>query len=78
MTRSSSLSSTTTRMSLPGGHSSVTCEFANGKLVVDKAQLPGLPEKGRLALQHHGTFRDGRWMGPPSLVQFRNIYIKEL
>lgn len=50
----------------------------NGKLVVDKAQLPGLPETGRLALQHHGTFRDGRWMGPPSLVQFRNIYIKKL
>lgn len=50
----------------------------NGNLVVDKAQLPGLPETGRLALQHHGTFRDGRWIGPPSLVQFRNIYIKKL
>jgi hypothetical protein len=50
----------------------------NGKLVVDKANLPGLPPSGRLALQHHGSFRDGRWMGPPSLVQFRNIYIKEL
>lgn len=50
----------------------------NGKRVIDKARLPGLPEKGRLALQHHGTFRDGAWQGPPSLVQFRNIYIREL
>jgi hypothetical protein len=50
----------------------------NGKAVIDKAQLPGLPEKGRLALQHHGSFRNGAWAGPPALVQFRNIYIKEL
>ena len=26
----------------------------NGKTVLDKAQLPGVPEKGALALQHHG------------------------
>jgi hypothetical protein len=50
----------------------------NGKTVVENAQLPGLPASGRLALQHHGSFRDGKWMGPPSLVQFRNIYIREL
>ncbi|HSB12823.1 MAG TPA: DUF1080 domain-containing protein [Bryobacteraceae bacterium] len=50
----------------------------NGKKVIDAAKLPGLPEKGRLALQHHGSFKDGQWQGPPSLVQFRNIYIKEL
>jgi hypothetical protein len=50
----------------------------NGHKVIENATLPGLPEKGRLALQHHGTFKDGRWLGPPSLVQFRNIYIKEL
>jgi hypothetical protein len=50
----------------------------NGKRVIEGARLPGLPERGRLALQHHGSFREGRWMGPPSLVQFRNIYIKEL
>jgi|SRR5687768_6839110 len=49
----------------------------NGKLVIDKANLPGLPPVGKIALQHHGTFRDGKWMGPPSLVQFRNIHIKE-
>jgi hypothetical protein len=50
----------------------------NGKQVIEGARLPGLPEKGRLALQHHGGFKDGQWSGPPSLVQFRNIYIKEL
>jgi len=50
----------------------------NGRQVIENARLPGLPEKGRIALQHHGSFREGRWVGPPSLVQFRNIYIKEL
>jgi hypothetical protein len=50
----------------------------NGVRVIESAQLPALPEKGRIALQHHGSFKDGRWVGPPSLVQFRNIYIREL
>lgn len=50
----------------------------NGKLVIDNAPLPGLPEKGAVGLQHHGGFADGKYLGPPSLVQFRNIYIKEL
>jgi hypothetical protein len=50
----------------------------NGKTVVENAQLPGLPPEGPIALQHHGSFRDGRFVGPPSLVQFRNIFIKEL
>lgn len=50
----------------------------NGKTVIDRARLPGLPATGRIALQHHGGFRNGAWTGPPSLVQFRNIYIKEL
>ncbi len=50
----------------------------NGQLVLDGAHLPGLPEKGRIGLQHHGGKRDGQWVSPPSLVQFRNIYIKEL
>jgi hypothetical protein len=50
----------------------------NGKQVLDDAQLPGLPEKGPIALQHHGGKRGGEWSSPPSLVQFRNLYIKEL
>ena len=50
----------------------------NGKLVIPGATIPGLPDRGRLAFQHHGTKKDGAWTGPPSLVQFKNIAIKEL
>lgn len=50
----------------------------NGHLVIKNAKLPDLPEKGPIALQHHGRKVNGVWTGPPSLVQFRNIYIKEL
>jgi hypothetical protein len=39
----------------------------NGKTVIREAKLPGLPEKGPIALQHHGDS-----------IQFANIYIKEL
>ncbi len=44
----------------------ITVEL-NGKIVIRKAKLPGLPERGPIALQHHGD-----------PVQFANIYIKEL
>lgn len=50
----------------------------NGTVVIENALLPGLPEKGRIGLQHHGSKRNGEWVSPPSLVQFRNIYIKEI
>lgn len=50
----------------------------NGKTVIDKANLPDLPDRGPVVLQHHGAKRDGKWTSPPSLVQFRNISIKEL
>ena len=50
----------------------------NGKTVLPGAQIPELPPRGRIGLQHHGSKRDGKWTGPPSLVQFRNIYVKEL
>jgi len=39
----------------------------NGKTVIREARLPGLPERGPIALQHHGDH-----------VQFANIYIKKL
>jgi len=50
----------------------------NGVAVLREAQLPGLPARGPLGLQHHGGKRGDVWTGPPSLVQFRNIGIREL
>jgi hypothetical protein len=50
----------------------------NGKKVIVNATLADLPATGRLALQHHGAMRDGKWTSPPALVQFKNIFIKEL
>lgn len=50
----------------------------NGIMVIDNAKLPGVPEKGRIALQHHGHKVNGQWASSPSLVQFRNIFIMEL
>jgi hypothetical protein len=39
----------------------------NGKTVVENAQMPGLPNKGPIALQHHGA-----------PIEFANIYLREL
>lgn len=50
----------------------------NGTRVINNAQLPGIAESGPIALQHHGGKRDGKWNSPPSLLQFKNIYVKEL
>ena len=50
----------------------------NGKTVIPGATIPGMPDRGRLAFQHHGSRKDGAWTGPPSLVQFKNVYIKRL
>jgi hypothetical protein len=52
----------------------------NGEEVITNAQLPGVAKEGPIALQHHGIWnaQAKRWNGPPSLVQFKNIYIKEL
>lgn len=51
----------------------------NGHKVLDHAHLPGLPESGKIALQHHGSQNEnGEWVSPPSLVQFKNISIMEL
>lgn len=44
----------------------VTVEL-NGERVIDNCQLPDVPEKGRIALQHHGD-----------PIQFRNIMLREL
>jgi Domain of Unknown Function (DUF1080) len=50
----------------------------NGEEVISGAQLPAIPARGPIALQHHGGKKNGVWASPPSLVQFRNISIKEL
>jgi hypothetical protein len=50
----------------------------NGQSVIANAQLPEVPPRGPIALQHHGEKKNGVWVAPPSLVQFRNISIREL
>jgi len=50
----------------------------NGQTVIENARLPGVAPRGPIALQHHGEKKDGVWVAPPSLVQFRNISIKAL
>jgi hypothetical protein len=39
----------------------------NGQTVIENAQLPDVPKRGKLALQHHGD-----------AVEFANVYMKEL
>ena len=52
----------------------------NGKLVIDKAKVPGIPKTGAITLQHHGgkNKRTGKFSPASSLIQFRNVYIKRL
>lgn len=50
----------------------------NEKTVIAAAPIPDLPARGRIGLQHHGGKRDGKWNSPPSLLQFKNIFVKEL
>jgi hypothetical protein len=52
----------------------------NGKTVIDNAQLPSVPEKGPIGLQHHGGLnkKTGQFSPASSLIQFRNIYVKRL
>lgn len=53
--------------------------FLNGKNVIPTVTLPDLPAEGPIGLQHHGgRTPDGGYTGIPALVQFRNIYVKEL
>lgn len=50
----------------------------NGVAVLEQALLPGVPARGPIGLQHHGSMTDAEWVSPPSLVQFKNIFVKEL
>ena len=59
-------------------HGETVTVVLNGKPVIPEARIPGLPARGSLALQHHGGKKGDKWTGPPSLVQFKNIFVKEL
>ncbi|MBI2478698.1 MAG: DUF1080 domain-containing protein [Planctomycetia bacterium] len=51
----------------------------NNHMVLENAQLPEIPERGAIALQHHGGVNsDGSFKPASSLIQFRNVWIKEL
>jgi len=52
----------------------------NGITVIDNALYPGLDKEGPIGFQHHGGInpKTGKLQGASSLVQFRNIWIKEL
>lgn len=52
----------------------------NGKAILDNSHMPGAPLKGPIALQHHGGYnaKSKKWSSASALVQFKNIWIKEL
>jgi type 1 glutamine amidotransferase len=51
----------------------------NGKTVLPGATISDLPARGRLGFGHQGgNNKQGAWSSPPSMVQFKNIYIREL
>jgi hypothetical protein len=52
----------------------------NGEEVIANAELPGVPKSGPIGLQHHGAWdaKKEKWVSPPALVQFRNVFVKEL
>jgi hypothetical protein len=52
----------------------------NGQNVIPKWTLADLPAEGPIGLQHHGGPKgpDGIYTGIPALLQYRNIFIKEL
>ncbi len=51
----------------------------NDQMILEQAQLPGIPERGPIVLQHHGgPGKDGTLRPASSLVQFRNLWIKPL
>jgi hypothetical protein len=65
----------TFEITMRGQHMSVVL---NDQLVIENAHLPQIPARGPIGLQHHGHRVDGQWASSPSLVQFRNIYVREL
>ena len=64
-------------ITMKGDHLTVVL---NGKTVLDHAQLPEIPERGPIALQHHGGYDPAtkKWNPASSLVQYKNFYIRKL
>ena len=52
----------------------------NGHWVIEDAQIPGLPARGPIALQHHGGWdaEKDQYNPTSSNIQFRNIWIRPL
>ena len=52
----------------------------NGHWVIEDAQIPGLPARGPIALQHHGGWdaEKDQYIPTSSNIQFRNIWIRPL
>ncbi|HIB54160.1 MAG TPA: DUF1080 domain-containing protein [Nitrospirales bacterium] len=64
-------------ITMKGDHLTVVL---NGKTVLDHAQLPEIPERVPIALQHHGGYDPAteKWNPGSSLVQYKNFYIRKL
>lgn len=65
----------TFEITVQGEHMTVVL---NDHLVIDRVHLMEIPERGPIGLQHHGHLENGVWASPPSLVQFRNVFVKRL
>lgn len=52
----------------------------NNKKVLDNSHMPGVPPRGRIVLQHHGGYnqKTQQWAAASALIQFRNIWIREM
>ena len=52
----------------------------NGKTVLDQSKMPGVGASGPIVLQHHGGYNEKNktWSSASALIQFRNLFIKEL
>lgn len=52
----------------------------NGIVVINNALYPSMVVNGPIGLQHHGGINEktGKLKGASSLVQFRNVWVKEL
>ena len=63
-------------ITLVGQQVNDSSQWAEGDRKCDR--FPKSRSAARSALQHHGNWNGSRWTGPPSLIQFRNVYVKDL